>query len=208
MFRKSFPLSILFFAILIILVLSACASAAAGTAASSAPATEQATQSSALAEPITASSAPAVAAPTQPSAASAGQEATQSQSTQAQGAPAKLNLNASTADQFLTISGVGSRMVREFMEYRPYVSILQFRREIGKYVSADQVAEYEKYVFVPISINESDAETLQQIPGLDAAAAQKLMDGRPYASTDDFLARLAEFVSESDLSIAKTYLNN
>jgi DNA uptake protein ComE-like DNA-binding protein len=208
MFRKSFPISILFFAILIILVLSACASAASGTGSSSAPAAEQATQSSASGEPSAASSEPTVAALTQPSAASAGQEATQSQSAQAQGAPARLNLNASTADQFLTISGVGSRMVREFMEYRPYVSILQFRREIGKYVSADQVAEYEKYVFVPISINESDAETLQQIPGLDAAAAQQLMDGRPYASTDDFLTRLAEFVSESDLSIAKTYLNN
>lgn len=208
MFRKSFPISILFFAILIILVLSACASAASGTGSSSAPVGEQATQPPASAEPSAGSSEPAGAAPTQPSAVSAGQEATQSQSAQTQGAPARLNLNASTADQFLTISGVGSRMVREFMEYRPYISILQFRREIGKYVSADQVAEYEKYVFVPISINESDAETLQQIPGLDAAAAQQLMDDRPYASTDDFLTRLAEFVSESDLSIAKTYLNN
>src|SRR5215510_881236 len=80
----------------------------------------------------------------------------------------KLNLNTVTGDELLaTIPGFPNRMVREFQEYRPYVSIQQFRREIGKYVGDSQVAEYENYVFVPISINDSDSETLRQIPGLD-----------------------------------------
>ena len=97
-------------------------------------------------------------------------------------------------------------MTREFQEYRPYVSIQQFRKEIGKYVDDAQVAEYEKYVFVPISINDSDSETLQQIPGLDSTEADALIAARPFASTDDFLAKLAEFVSADELEIAKTYL--
>jgi len=59
----------------------------------------------------------------------------------------------------------GNRMVREFLEYRPYISIQQFRREIGKYVEEAQVAEYEQYVYVPVNVNESDAATLQQLPG-------------------------------------------
>ena len=70
---------------------------------------------------------------------------------------AKLNLNAVTGDELVTtIPGFSNRMVREFQEYRPYVSIQQFRREIGKYVGDTQVTEWEKYVYVPISINESD----------------------------------------------------
>ena len=73
----------------------------------------------------------------------------------------RLNLNTSTREEFGEIPGVGNRMVREFMEYCPYVSIRQFRREIGKYVSDEQVAAYEQYVFVPIDPNEADAETLQ-----------------------------------------------
>lgn len=120
---------------------------------------------------------------------------------------AKLNLNTASADDFLTIPDVGNRMVREFMEYRPYVSIQQFRREIGKYVDEAQVAEYEKYVYVPIAINDSDAATLQQIPGLDATEAAELIAGRPYASTDAFLAKAAEYVSEAELSAAKSYLS-
>jgi DNA uptake protein ComE-like DNA-binding protein len=46
----------------------------------------------------------------------------------------KFNLNTASEADFLTIPNVGNRMVREFMEYRPYTSIGQFRREIGKYV--------------------------------------------------------------------------
>jgi len=37
-------------------------------------------------------------------------------------------------------------MLREFKEYRPYTSIEQFRREIGKYVNAKEVARLERYV--------------------------------------------------------------
>ena len=97
-------------------------------------------------------------------------------------------------------------MVREFQEYRPYVSIQQFRKQIGKYVDETQVAEYEKYVYVPIRINDADATTLEQIPGLDAPEADALIAGRPYASVEDFLSKLSLFVSADELAIAKTYL--
>ena len=121
---------------------------------------------------------------------------------------AKINLNTATSDELLaTIPGFGSRMVREFQEYRPYISIQQFRQEIGKYVDAAQIAEYEKYVYVPITINDSDSASLQQIPGLDATETETLMAGRPYASTDAFLSKLSEFVSTTELKIAKSYLD-
>jgi DNA uptake protein ComE-like DNA-binding protein len=120
---------------------------------------------------------------------------------------AKLNLNTATSDQLLaTIPGFGNRMVREFQEYRPYTSILQFRREIGKYVDDAQVAEYEKYVYVPIAINDADAATLQQIPGLDSTEADALITARPYASNDAFLEKLATYVSAEEVAIAKRYL--
>lgn len=120
---------------------------------------------------------------------------------------AKLNLNtASGADFQKAIPNFGTRMAHEFEEYRPYKSIAQFRKEIGKYVDQNTVAEYEKYVFVPIDHNQSDAATLQQIPGLDATEVQELIAGRPYASHDAFLAKLGGKVSTSELTIAKSYM--
>jgi DNA uptake protein ComE-like DNA-binding protein len=120
----------------------------------------------------------------------------------------KLNLNTATGEEFRTIPDVGDRMVHEFEEYRPYVSIQQFRQEIGKYVDEAQVAAYEAYVYVPIDRNESDAVTLQQIPGLTAAAAEELITGRPYDSNEAFLEKLGDYISVQELTIAGQYLTS
>lgn len=151
-------------------------------------------------------SACASAAPTSTASTTEGNSSASGQS----GDPAnvtKVNLNTASGDDFIAaIPGLGNRMMREFMEYRPYISIQQFRQEIGKYVDEAQVAEYEKYVYVPIAINDSDSETLQQIPGLSAVEAASLLSARPFESTDAFLSKLSEFVSAAELQIAKTYL--
>lgn len=57
-----------------------------------------------------------------------------------------INLNTASDSAILSIPGVGQRMLREFKEYRPYRNIEQFRKEIGKYVNAREVARLERYV--------------------------------------------------------------
>ena len=59
-----------------------------------------------------------------------------------------LDLNSATREEIMLIPGVGTRMAREFLEYRPYKAMDQFRREIGKYVSKDEVARLERYVTI------------------------------------------------------------
>lgn len=59
-----------------------------------------------------------------------------------------LDLNSASGDEILLIPGVGPRMRREFLEYRPYNSIERFRREIGKYVDSAEVARLERYVTI------------------------------------------------------------
>ena len=60
-----------------------------------------------------------------------------------------INLNTASDEEILLIPNLGPRMLREFKEYRPYTSIEQFRREMGKYVDDAEVARLEKYVMVP-----------------------------------------------------------
>jgi len=59
-----------------------------------------------------------------------------------------IDLNKASDADILTIPGLGNRMLREFKEYRPYDGIERFRREIGKYVSKEEVARLERFVAV------------------------------------------------------------
>lgn len=59
-----------------------------------------------------------------------------------------IDLNTATDEDILSIPGVGQRMLHEFLEYRPYQAMEQFRREIGKYVDDDEVARLERYVVI------------------------------------------------------------
>ncbi len=60
-----------------------------------------------------------------------------------------IDLNTATDSEILLIPGVGARMLREFKEYRPYTSIEQFRREIGRYVDKAELARLELYIATP-----------------------------------------------------------
>ncbi len=119
----------------------------------------------------------------------------------------KLNLNTATREEFLTVPEVGDRMAHEFEEYRPYISIQQFRREMAKYVDDAQIAGYENYVFVPVNFNESDAATLMQLPGVSEETAEILIADRPYADQAMFLEILAKHVSADEHAAAAQYLS-
>jgi predicted DNA-binding helix-hairpin-helix protein len=59
-----------------------------------------------------------------------------------------IDLNSASDSAILSIPGAGSRVLREFKEYRPYASIEQFRREMGKYWNDREVARLERYVTI------------------------------------------------------------
>ena len=93
-------------------------------------------------------------APTTSTTTSGGAAAGTSASTPTTGAGAQaqpnhsIDLNTATDAEILSIPGVGQRMLHEFKEYRPYTSMDQFRREIGKYVDKAEVARLEQYVTI------------------------------------------------------------
>jgi DNA uptake protein ComE-like DNA-binding protein len=93
----------------------------------------------------TAMAAPAASASTTPSASSS-PSATSTSTSGAAIVP--ININTATDAQILAIPGVGPRMLHEFKEYRPWTSLAQFRREIGKYVDKAEVARLEQYIVI------------------------------------------------------------
>lgn len=118
-----------------------------------------------------------------------------------------VNLNTATdAEISAGVPGIGKKMIHEFEEYRPYASIAQFRKEMSKYVDEATIAEYERFVFVPVDSNQADAATLMQLPGVSAEDADALIKARPFADEAAFVAALTDKVSPEELGQAKGML--
>lgn len=117
-----------------------------------------------------------------------------------------INLNTATPEEIQLVPGMSDRMVREFEEYRPYTAIEQFRREIGKYVGNEAVAEFEQYVFVPLDLNSATAEELAAIPAIATDTVDAIVANRPYESVDAFREAVGPTVGEDQLALIDRYL--
>lgn len=110
------------------------------------------------------------------------------------------NLNTTPEEDFKIIPGVGDRMAHEFVEYRPYTKMLQFRKEIGKYVDEEEVARLEQYVFVPVELNSATEEDILALPGVGERMAHEFEEYRPYTSLEQFRKEIGKYVDDKELS--------
>lgn len=118
-----------------------------------------------------------------------------------------LNLDTASSEEILLIPGVGPRMAHEFEEYRPYKGgLAQFRREIGKYVDAAEVARLEGYVFVPVKLNTASDEDILSIPGMGKRMLHEFKEYRPYKSIEQFRREIGKYVDAKEVARLERYV--
>ncbi|WP_400079597.1 hypothetical protein [Winogradskyella sp. R77965] len=109
------------------------------------------------------------------------------------------NLNTTAEADFKMIPGVGDKMAHEFEEYRPYISVKQFKREIGKYVDESEVQRYLNYVFVPVELNTASEDDIKALPGVGKKMTHEFEEYRPYANLAQFRKEIGKYVDDKEL---------
>ncbi len=117
-----------------------------------------------------------------------------------------LNLNTASEDEIMLIPDMTGRMAHEFEEYRPYSSMTQFRREMGKYVDENEVARLEQYVFAPMDLNTTSEEDFMTIPGMTGRMAHEFEEYRPYTSMEQFRREMGKYVDEDEVARLESYI--
>ena len=117
-----------------------------------------------------------------------------------------LNLNTASEEEMMLIPGLTGRMAHEFEEYRPYSSMTQFRREMGKYVDENEVARLEQYVFAPMNLNTASEEDFMTIPGMTGRMAHEFEEYRPYSSMEQFRREMGKYVAEDEVARLESYV--
>ena len=117
-----------------------------------------------------------------------------------------INLNTASREEIMLVPGMSRKMAHEFEEYRPYTSIEQFRREIGKYVDDEELARLERYVFVPLDLNSASADALATIPGMSPKMVHEFEEYRPYTSMEQFRREIGKYVDEDEVARFESYV--
>ena len=118
-----------------------------------------------------------------------------------------INLNTASRAEILLVPGVGARMAHEFEEYRPYKGgLTQFRKEIGKYVTAEEVARFEQYVFVPVNLNTASDDDILSIPGVGRRMLHEFKEYRPYRSIEQFRKEIGKYVNAKEVARLERYV--
>ena len=117
-----------------------------------------------------------------------------------------INLNTATREEILMIPGTGQRMLREFLEYRPYVALAQFHREIDKYVDDAELARLEQYVYVPMNLNTAADADLLTIPGLGQRMLREFKEYRPYTGIEQFRREIGKYVTAKEVARLERYV--
>jgi DNA uptake protein ComE-like DNA-binding protein len=117
-----------------------------------------------------------------------------------------INLNAATNEEIQLIPGLGARMLREFLEYRPYAALAVFHRAIDKYVDDAELARLEQYVFVPIDLNTASDADILTIPGLGNRMLREFKEYRPYKAMEQFRREIGKYVSKEGVARMERYV--
>jgi len=117
-----------------------------------------------------------------------------------------INLNTASETEVMLIPGMTKRMAHEFEEYRPYTSLEQFRKEMGKYVDAKEVARLEQYVFIPMNLNTASEAVFLTIPGMSKRMAHEFEEYRPYTSIEQFRKEIGKYVDAKEVARLERYI--
>ena len=111
-----------------------------------------------------------------------------------------VNLNTGTRDDILLIPGAGTRMAREFDEYRPWRNWAHFDKEIGKYVPQNEVDRLKQYAFIPINLNTATDDVFLTIPGVGARMVHEFKEYRPWTSQAQFQKEIGKYVDQREVA--------
>ena len=111
-----------------------------------------------------------------------------------------VNLNTGTREEIVLIPGAGTRMAREFMEYRPWKTWAQFDKEIGKYVGQQETDRLKQYVFIPVNLNTASDDDILSIPGAGKRMVREFKEYRPWKTKAQFDKEIGKYVGPAEVA--------
>jgi radical SAM superfamily enzyme with C-terminal helix-hairpin-helix motif len=104
------------------------------------------------------------------------------------------------------IPGIDGPTVADIVANRPYTSLAQLRRQLGKRADEREVTRLSGYLFVPIELNSASDDDILSIPGVGRRMLHEFKEYRPYRGLEQFRREIGKYVDRKELARLQRYV--
>jgi DNA uptake protein ComE-like DNA-binding protein len=121
--------------------------------------------------------------------------------------PPLLEVNTASEADLAKAPGLTAEIAKELVAKRPIMTLKDLNDFLAsKMLSADQIKEVHKRVFLHLNLNTATDEEIMMVPGMTAQMVREFKEYRPYDGIEKFRREMAKYVDEAEVKRLEQYV--
>lgn len=117
-----------------------------------------------------------------------------------------LNANTASEESLKALSELSNEQVESILANRPYAKWADLNAELAESLSAEELEELYRKLFVPLRLNSELQADFQLIPGVGRKMAHEFDEYRPYADMNQFRREIGKYVDKNEVARYEQYV--
>jgi len=120
--------------------------------------------------------------------------------------PNLVNPNLASADELAALPHLDEALAAKIVEVRPFLGILPLHGLLSASLSADQLDELYRAMFLPIDLNSAGRDEILLIPAVGDKMAHEFEEYRPYRAMAEFRREIGKYVDDDEVARLEQYV--
>ena len=117
-----------------------------------------------------------------------------------------MNPNRAGEKELLSFSQLNKALVKELLEKRPFMSMVEIDTLLRPSVHKDSLAKLYMKLFIPINLNTASRKEILLVPGVGRRMAHEFEEYRPYKALAQFRREIGKYVDDDELARLEQYV--
>lgn len=113
--------------------------------------------------------------------------------------------NVATEQQLLAVPHMNAALVKGIMDKRPFLSIVELNTFLSPTLSAEQLTEAYRKMFIHVNLNLAPRAEILLIPGAGPRMAHEFDEYKPYKAYAQFRREIGKYVNEQEVARLEQY---
>jgi DNA uptake protein ComE-like DNA-binding protein len=115
--------------------------------------------------------------------------------------------NVATEAELAAVPGLGAELATKIREQRPFTGILELNALLSASMSAEQLQDVYRHLFIALDLDSATREEILLVPGVGKRMAHEFEEYRPYrGGLPQFRKEIGKYVDEAEVARLEQYV--